>query len=109
MAALDSRVPGAVRIGRRSYFQTGLFCASFPDTGESGGLGLGIIKMRKVALLAAVIVAAAFSSTSNVAVAEDLNANTTKFVADALNPYAATATPAPPAKMAKHKKHKKKM
>ncbi|MEA2916612.1 MAG: hypothetical protein QOJ15_8693, partial [Bradyrhizobium sp.] len=38
--------------------------------------------MRKVALLAAVIVAAAFSSTSNVAVAQgqDLNPNTTKFV-----------------------------
>jgi hypothetical protein len=65
--------------------------------------------MRKVALLAAVIVAAAFSSTSNVAVAEDLNPNTTKFVSDALNPYAATATPAASAKAAKHKKHKMKM
>jgi hypothetical protein len=64
--------------------------------------------MRKVALLAAVIVAAAFSSTSNVAVAQgqDLNPNTTKFVRDAVNPYAATATPAAP-KAAKHKKHKK--
>jgi hypothetical protein len=64
--------------------------------------------MRKVALLAAVIVAAAFSSTSNVAVAQgqDLNPNTTKFVRDAVNPYAATATPAAP-KAAKHKRHKK--
>ena len=69
-------------------------------------LRTGDIKMRKVALLAAVIVAAAFSSTSNVAVAEDLNPNTTKFVADALNPYAATATPAAPAMKARHKKHK---
>ena len=75
-------------------------------------LRTGDIKMRKVALLAAVIVAAAFSSTSNVAVAQgqDLNPNTTKFVADALNPYAATATPAAPAMKAHKKmKHKKKM
>jgi hypothetical protein len=71
-------------------------------------LKTGDIKMRKVALLAAVIVAAAFSSTSNVAVAQgqDLNPNTTKFVRDVVNPYAATATPAAP-KAAKHKKHKK--
>jgi hypothetical protein len=71
-------------------------------------LKTGEIKMRKAALLAAVIVAAAFSSTSNVAVAQgqDLNPNTTKFVRDAVNPYAATATPAAP-KAAKHKKHKK--
>jgi hypothetical protein len=60
--------------------------------------------MRKVALLAAVIVAAAFSSTSNMAVAEDLNPMTTKFVHDALNPYAATATPAAPA-MKMHRHH----
>ena len=72
-------------------------------------LKTGDIKMRKVALLAAVIVAAAFSSTSNVAVAQgqDLNPNTTKFVRDAVNPYAATATPAKAAKHKKHKKHKK--
>jgi len=72
-------------------------------------LKTGDIKMRKVALLAAVIVAAAFSSTSNVAVAQgqDLNPNTTKFVRDAVNPYAATAKPAAPAKAAKHKKSKK--
>jgi hypothetical protein len=71
--------------------------------------------MRKVALLAAVMVAAAFSSTSNVAVAQgqDLNPNTTKFLQDAVNPYAATAKPAAPAakahkhKMKKHKKSKK--
>ena len=63
--------------------------------------------MRKVALLAAVIVAAALSSTSNVAVAEDLNPNTTKFLQDAFNPYAATATPAAPAAKAHHKKKKK--
>ena len=73
-------------------------------------LKTGDIKMRKVALLAAVIVAAAFSSTSNVAVAQgqDLNPNTTKFVRDAVNPYAATAKAAAPAKAAKHKKKKSK-
>ena len=73
-------------------------------------LKTGDIKMRKVALLAAVIVAAAFSSTSNVAVAQgqDLNPNTTKFVRDAVNPYAATAKAAAPAKAAMHKKKSKK-
>lgn len=67
--------------------------------------------MRKVALLAAVIVAAAFSSMSNMAVAQgqDLNPKTTKFLQDAVYPYAATATPATPAgKAAKKKKGKKK-
>jgi hypothetical protein len=66
--------------------------------------------MRKVALLAAVMVAAAFSSTSNVAVAQgqDLNPTITKFLHDAVNPYAATATPAEPAKKAHHKKKKSK-
>ena len=68
--------------------------------------------MRKVALLAAVLVAAAFSSTSNVAVAQgqDLNPNTTKFLQDAVNPYAATATPAaaPGKAMKKGKKKSKK-
>jgi hypothetical protein len=66
--------------------------------------------MRKVALLAAVMVAAAFSSTSNVAVAQaqDLNPSTTKFLHDAVNPYAATMAPAAPAKAAKHKKKSKK-
>jgi hypothetical protein len=55
--------------------------------------------MRKVALLAAVVVAAAFSSTPNVAVAQaqDMNPNTTKFLQDAFNPYAATSKPAAPA------------
>jgi predicted small secreted protein len=64
--------------------------------------------MRKVALLTAVLVAAAFSSTSNVAVAQgqDLNPSTTKFLQDAVNPYAATAKPAAPA-MKAHKKMKK--
>jgi len=73
-------------------------------------LKTGDIKMRKVALLAAVLVAAAFSSTSNVAVAQgqDMNPNTTKFLKDAVNPYAATATPAAPAKAVKAKKGKKK-
>ena len=71
-------------------------------------LRTGDIKMRKVALLAAVIVAAALSSTSNVAVAEDLNPMTTKFVADALNPYAASMAPAAPAAKAHHKKKKSK-
>jgi hypothetical protein len=63
--------------------------------------------MRKVALLAAVIVTAAFSSNVAVAQGQDLNPNTTKFVRDAINPYAATAKPAAPAKAAMHKKHKK--
>jgi Spy/CpxP family protein refolding chaperone len=67
-------------------------------------LKTGEIKMRKVALLAAVIVAAAFSSTSNVAVAEDMNPNTTKFLQDAVNPYVATAKPAAPA-MKGHRHH----
>ena len=65
--------------------------------------------MRKVALLAAVLVAAAFSSTSNVAVAQgqDLNPNTTKFLKDAVNPYVASATPAAaPGKAAKKGKKK---
>jgi hypothetical protein len=71
-------------------------------------LKTGDYKMRKVALLAAVLVAAAFSSTSNVAVAQgqDLNPNTTKFLQDAVNPYVATAKPAAPA-MKAHKKMKK--
>ena len=73
-------------------------------------LRTGDIKMRKVALLAAVVVAAAFSSTSNVALAQgqDLNPNTTKFLQDAFNPYAATATPAAPAAGTKAKKKGKK-
>ena len=95
--------------GPGNYSQMPRFCASFPHTGESGGLKTGDIKMRKVALLAAVLVAAAFSSTSNVAVAQqgqDLNPNTTKFVRDAVNPYAATATAAAPAKAMKKGKKK---
>ena len=70
--------------------------------------GLGI-NMRKAALLAAVIVAAAFSAISNVSVAQtDPNPNTTKLIQDAVNPYVATSKPAEPAKKAK-KKAKKKM
>ena len=70
--------------------------------------GLGI-NMRKAALLAAVIAAAAFSATSNVSVAQtDPNPNTTKLMQDAVNPYVATAKPAAPAKH-KHKAKKKKM
>ena len=66
--------------------------------------------MRKVALLAAVLVAAAFSSTSNVAVAQgqDLNPNTTKFLQDAVNPYVATSKSAAAAPAMKgHKKMRK--
>ena len=72
--------------------------------------GLGI-NMYKATLLAAVLLAAAFSATSNVAVAQtaDQNPNTTKLVQDALNPYGATSKPAAPAKHArKHKAKKKK-
>jgi len=43
-----------------------------------------------------------------VAQGQDLNPNTTKFVRDAVNPYAATAKAAAPAKAAKHKKKSKK-
>ena len=64
--------------------------------------------MRKLALLVAVVLAAAFSAKSNVALAQagqDLNPTTTKFVGDAVNPYVATQ-PAPAAKMKKSKKKK---
>lgn len=66
--------------------------------------------MRKVALLAAVVLAAAFSAHSDVALAQatqSLNPSTDKLMMDAFNPYAATATPAAPAKAAKGKKKKK--
>ena len=50
--------------------------------------------MRKASLLLAVVFAAAFSATANVAVAaDDPNQNTHNFMRDALNPYGATATP----------------
>jgi hypothetical protein len=67
--------------------------------------------MRKLALLAAVALSAAFfatPSTPSYAQGTDLNPNTTKFVRDAWNPYAATAQPAAAAKAAKKKKGKKK-
>jgi hypothetical protein len=64
--------------------------------------------MRKVALLAAVVMAAAFSTSSNIAIAQtDQNPNTTKFMQDAMNPYQATSKPAAAPKM--HRGHKKKM
>jgi hypothetical protein len=69
--------------------------------------GLGI-HMRKAALLAAVVMAAAFSFTSNAAIAQtDQNPNTTKLMRDAMNPYEATAKPAAAPKMHKHKHMKK--
>jgi hypothetical protein len=69
--------------------------------------------MRKVALLAALLIAAAFSSTS-IAYAQKADPaavtasnNTAKFLHDATFPYSVTAkaTAAPKAK--RHKKHKK--
>ena len=56
--------------------------------------------------------AAAISTTSNVSFAQtatDPNPSTTKFMQDAVNPYAATAKPAVAPKAAKAKKSKKKM
>jgi hypothetical protein len=96
------------RLAAGAISKQGFFVHHSGIPGNPVDLRLGVIKMRKVALLAAVIVAAAFSSTSNVAVAQgqDLNPNTTKFVRDAVNPYAATAKPAAPAMHKKHKKHK---
>lgn len=68
------------------------------------------IQMRKLVLLAAVVLAAALSVKSDIAVAQtDPNPNTTKLMRDAMNPYGATATSAKPAKVAKKgKKGKKK-
>ena len=66
--------------------------------------------MRKVVLLAAVVLAAALSVKSDIAVAQmvDQNPNTTKLMRDGMNPYQATSTPAKPAKaMRKGKKSKK--
>ncbi len=69
--------------------------------------------MRKLALVAAVAIAAAFSAQSNVAVAQggqDLNPNTTKFLQAAMNPGGVSAAaPAAAGKAAKKgKKGKKK-
>lgn len=67
--------------------------------------------MRKAALLAAVVMAAAFSMSSNTSFAQattDQNPNTTKLMGDAMNPYGATSQPAAKPKMAM-KKSKKKM
>jgi hypothetical protein len=67
--------------------------------------------MRKAALLAAVIMAAAFSMSSNTSFAQattDQNPNTTKLMGDAMNPYGATSQPAAKPKMAKHSKKKAK-
>jgi len=93
-----------------NLFPNVAFLCIIPGYREIRWLKTGDYKMRKVALLAAVLVAAAFSSTSNVAVAQqgqDLNPNTTKFVRDAVNPYAATATAAAPGKAMKKGKKKK--
>ena len=69
--------------------------------------------MRKIALLAAVVLSAAFANTSTSYAATDaelynLNKNTHLFLRDAWNPYAATAKPAaaPGKKMAKKKSKK---
>jgi hypothetical protein len=68
--------------------------------------------MRKIALLAAVALSAAFANTSTSFAATDaefysLNKNTHMFLHDAWNPYAATAKPAAPAKKMAKKKSKK--
>lgn len=69
--------------------------------------------MRKLALIAAVAIAAAFSVQSNVAVAQggqDMNPNTTKLMQAAMNPGGMSAAPAAaPGKMAKKGGKKKKM
>ena len=70
--------------------------------------GLGIT-MRKVALFAAVALAAVFANTSPSRAADDvasLNKNTHVFLADAFNPYVATSkvAAAPKAKKGKKKK-----
>ena len=67
--------------------------------------------MRKLALIAAVAIAAAFSAQSNVAVAQggqDLNPNTTKFMQAAMNPGGVSAAPAAAGKAAKKGKKGKK-
>jgi hypothetical protein len=111
--ALNSWASGSGDYGSRSYSQMGLFCASFRDTGESGGkYKPGEITMRKIALLAAVALSAAFANTSTSYAATDaefynLNKNTHLFVRDAWNPYAATSKPAAaPAKKVSKKKMK---
>ena len=68
--------------------------------------------MRKIALLAAVVLSAAFANTSTSYAVTDaelysLNKNTHMFVRDAWNPYAATAKPAAPGKKMAKKKSKK--
>ena len=69
--------------------------------------------MRKIILLAAVgLFAALAATTSSVpasAQSADMNPNTTAFLKDLFNPYAATATPAAaPAGMKAGKRSKKK-
>jgi hypothetical protein len=69
------------------------------------------IHMRKVALLAAVVLAAAFSTKADVALAQsgaaNPNANTEKLLRDAMNP-GAVAQPSAPKKAMKAKRSKKK-
>jgi hypothetical protein len=70
--------------------------------------------MRKVALLAAVVLSVSFANTSTSIAAGEvvdlykLNINSHNFVRDAWMPYAATAKAAAPAKAAKKTKKKKK-
>ena len=67
--------------------------------------------MRKLVLLAAFVLATAFTAQSNVAVAQtaqSLNPNTDKFMKDLMNPYGATSKVAAPAKAAKKGEKKKK-
>jgi len=67
--------------------------------------------MRKVALLAAVVLSAAFMVAPSSVAAQDAffeaNKNGFMFVRDVLNPYAASSKPAEGPKAAKAKKKKK--
>jgi hypothetical protein len=67
--------------------------------------------MRKVALLAAIVLSAAFMTAPSSVVAQDAfyeaNKNGFMFVRDILNPYAASAKPAETPKVAKARKKKK--
>jgi ABC-type glycerol-3-phosphate transport system substrate-binding protein len=66
--------------------------------------------MRKTALLAAVVLAAACSTVSLAqAQMADQNPNTTKLMQAATNPYGATSQPAKPMKHKHMRKHKKMM
>jgi hypothetical protein len=102
---------GIVEIGCGTISKRGFFMHHFAIPGNPVVRGLGVT-MRKVALFAAVAVAAAFASTSpSYAVDADplysLNKNTHMFLKAAGNPYAATVKTAEPAKKGKKGKKKK--